>query len=298
MRAVVTLAEVFNVYLGANAGSGGGVNGSNNVSIGFESGRINQNGFNNTFLGFRADAAPGLSNATAIGNNATVTVSDAVVLGNNARVGIGNTAPTARLHVTSGIGNQSGLRLENLTSSSTASINSSKFLTVDGSGNVVLANYISGGRKAADTDVLWQRQGGYIQSLEEEAVIIGRGISKTPIGYKLFVEGGILAEKIKVAIKNTSDWSDKVFDSGYYLRSLSEVHQYILANKHLPGVPSATEVVEQGIDLAKMNAKLLEKVEELTLYSIQLENKSQKQQADVEELKRLVNQLIDKNKLK
>ncbi|WP_461075028.1 hypothetical protein [Spirosoma flavus] len=99
-------------------------------------------------------------------------------------------------------------------------------------------------------------------------------------------------------MKNTIDWSDKVFDDTYQLKRLSEVEQYIKTNKHLPGVPSAKEVVEKGIDVAKMDAKLLEKIEELTLYSIQLEKESkareQKQQAKIDELKALVKQLLEK----
>jgi trimeric autotransporter adhesin len=61
---------------------------------------------------------------------------------------------------------------------------------------------------------------------------------------------------------------------------LSDVEKFIVQNKHLPNVPSADEVVKDGIDMATMDAKLLEKIEELTLYVIKL-NK------EVEELKRL-----------
>lgn len=92
-----------------------------------------------------------------------------------------------------------------------------------------------------------------------------------PAGYKVYVEGGILADKVKVAVINSTSWSDYVFEKNYALRSLSEVESYITANKHLPGVPSAEEVVKNGIDLMQMDAKLLEKIEELTLYIIKLE---------------------------
>ncbi|RIV21220.1 bZIP transcription factor [Fibrisoma montanum] len=279
----------FNVYLGANAGNGTDVNGSNNVSIGFESGRANSGGINNTFVGFRADAgAPGLQNATAIGNNARVLASNAVVLGNEANVGIGVSAPTARLHVASGITNQSGIRLQNLTAASPAPINSSKFLTVDASGNVVLANYAGGGRQGAtdNTDVFWQRKGSYLQSMKDEAIVIGQNVSKMPTGYKLFVADGILTEKVKVAIKNTADWSDKVFAPTYRLQSLAEVEQFIQTHQHLPGVPSAEEVVKQGVDVGQMDAKLLEKIEELTLYSIQLQKENQQQAEELKTLKK------------
>lgn len=91
--------------------------------------------------------------------------------------------------------------------------------------------------------------------------------------YKLFVETGILTEKVKVAVKNTANWSDFVFEPGYELRPLVEVEQYIADHKHLPDIPSADEVVKDGVDLGEMDARLLQKVEELTLYIIALERR-------------------------
>lgn len=98
--------------------------------------------------------------------------------------------------------------------------------------------------------------------------------------YKLFVEKGILTEKVRVAISTTSDWSDYVFADSYILKSLRDVETFINKNKHLPDVPSAKEVVDKGVDLAKMDAKLLQKIEELTLYVIE-------QQKEIELLKKM-----------
>ncbi|RIV25367.1 hypothetical protein DYU11_08680 [Fibrisoma montanum] len=276
----------FNIYIGANSGNGANVNGDNNLAVGFEAGRANVAGINNTFIGFRADAgANGLSNATAIGNNAKVNVSNAVVLGNGANVGIGNSAPTARLHVTTGVANQSGVRLENLTSASPASaLNQTKFLTVDGSGNLILASTTSGGRIAAEAESLWQRKGRYLTSQADNAVIIGSNVSRTPAGYRLYVQEGILTEKVKVAVKNTAEWSDHVFAPTYKLVPLAEVEQHIQRHGHLPGVPSAKQMVEQGNDLHRTDAKLLEKIEELTLYVIELSRKNQELERKVEQL--------------
>ncbi|QHV96359.1 metallophosphoesterase [Spirosoma endbachense] len=262
----------YNVYLGTNAGNGAGVNGSNNVSIGSESGRSNQNGLNNTFLGYRANAGKaGLSNATAIGNNARVDISNAIVLGNGANVGIGTGSPGNKLEIHADSSGQSGLRLTQVTSAMTPIGSASKFLTVNAKGDVYLANYVSGGRAAASSDDgLWQRNGRFLQSVKGEAIIIGQGVSKTPSDYNLFVSKGILTEKVKVAIKNTSDWSDHVLGNTYQLRPLAEVERYIQQHQHLPGIPSAEEVVKDGMDVGQMNAKLLEKIEELTLYIIEL----------------------------
>jgi hypothetical protein len=102
------------------------------------------------------------------------------------------------------------------------------------------------------------------------AVIVG-SIPSLPAGYKMYVEKGILTEKVKVAIKTSANWSDYVFDKNYKLMPLPQVEKYIQLNKHLPGIPSAAEVVKEGIDLADMNAKLLAKVEELTLHMIAMQ---------------------------
>ncbi|WP_240163522.1 autotransporter outer membrane beta-barrel domain-containing protein [Spirosoma taeanense] len=290
----------FNVYLGSNAGNGSGVNGSNNTAIGFEAGRLNSGGNTNTFVGFRADAGFGnLTNATALGTNARVDISNALVLGSGVNVGIGNSSPSARLHLTSGVANNSGLRLENLTSASPAATNASKFLTVDGSGNVVLANYVAGARVGADgegVEALWQRKGDYLQSLKGEAIIIGQGVSKTPSGYSLYVGQGILTEKVKVAVRNTAEWSDYVFGPTYKLRSLGEVETYIQQHQHLPGVPSAQQMVEQGNDLHQTDAKLLEKIEELTLYMIEQRTELKALQAQNKQMKKRLSLLEAKPK--
>lgn len=99
-------------------------------------------------------------------------------------------------------------------------------------------------------------------------------------GYMLYVGQGILTEKLKVA--NSTDamnWSDFVFNKEYKLRSLYDVESYINTNKHLPEIPSAKEVAADGIDVASIDAKLLQKIEELTLYVIQ-------QQKEIDELKK------------
>ena len=82
-----------------------------------------------------------------------------------------------------------------------------------------------------------------------------------------------MAEKVKVAVKTTADWSDFVFDKTYKLTPLSNVEKFINENHHLPNIPSAENVVENGVNLVEMDAKLLQKIEELTLYIIQQDKK-------------------------
>jgi len=95
-----------------------------------------------------------------------------------------------------------------------------------------------------------------------------------PAPYRLFVSGGILTEKLKLAIKTTYDWADYVFQPNYAMLPLESLEEYVKCNQHLPGVPSAQEVVDNGLDVAKMDAKLLEKIEEMSLYLIQLKKEN------------------------
>jgi hypothetical protein len=113
--------------------------------------------------------------------------------------------------------------------------------------------------------------------------------------YRLFVEGGILTEKVKVALRSTANWADFVFESDYKLASLKEVEAFINKNKHLPGIESADKLVENGLDLADMQAKQMQKIEELTLYVIEQDKKLKKQSEEIDKLKALVNELLKKS---
>lgn len=90
-------------------------------------------------------------------------------------------------------------------------------------------------------------------------------------GYKLAVAGNMIAEKVKVKLQG--GWPDYVFNKEYVLPSLQEVERFIALKGHLPNVPSAEEVKRDGIDVEDMNKTLLRKVEEVTLYLIELEKK-------------------------
>ena len=98
------------------------------------------------------------------------------------------------------------------------------------------------------------------------------GIGTSNPQAKLAVNGEILAKSVRVNTSGTY-WPDYVFGDGYNLMSLKELELYVSDHKHLPGIPSAQEIEEQGdVDLGAMNTLLLEKVEELTRYVIELQN--------------------------
>lgn len=96
------------------------------------------------------------------------------------------------------------------------------------------------------------------------------GTDVVPGSYGLYVSDGILAGKLRIATVGTAQWADYVFGKDYTLRTYSELEDYILREKHLPGIPSAQEVENDGIDVVDTMAQLLAKIEELTLYVIDL----------------------------
>lgn len=107
--------------------------------------------------------------------------------------------------------------------------------------------------------------------------------------YKLFVKDGIRTEKVKVDVSSANGWADYVFKKDYKLNSLESVEKHIEEKGHLPNIPSAKEVKENGINLGEMDAKLLEKIEELTLYVIQLNKDVEQLKEENKEFKKTIN---------
>ena len=237
-------------------------------------------------------------------------------VGSTGNVGIGNVSPQNKLEITSTAGN-SGLRFTNLTASSSAAASSGKVLSVNASGDVVLELAGGGTVDGSETKVVsgssnvtvggtgtalnpysilvstyWDNApigSGNIINNNTGGIIIGTGITALPTGYKLYVSNGILAEKVKVALKSGVNWADHVFAKDYNLKPLNEVEAFIKLNKHLPGVPSAeTLVKEGGIDVNQMFAKQMEKIEELTLYMIDQNKRLEKLEQENCELKTVI----------
>lgn len=120
-----------------------------------------------------------------------------------------------------------------------------------------------------------------------------------PGTWKLAVNGKIRAKEIKVE----TGWSDFVFENDYKLPTLKEVEKHIKENGHLKDIPSAKEVKKNGIFLGEMDSKLLQKIEELTLYTIQqekrldnLESKNKKLEEENKALKTLNSKLLELQK--
>jgi hypothetical protein len=117
------------------------------------------------------------------------------------------------------------------------------------------------------------------------SMLIGGNSISPATGYSLSVDGKIISEELKVQLSGS--WPDYVFRDNYKLMPLEELEKTIRKNQHLPNIPSAADVTaEKGFEVGDMSRRLLEKVEELTLYIIQLKKENTSQE---ERLKKLEN---------
>lgn len=118
------------------------------------------------------------------------------------------------------------------------------------------------------------------------------GIGTTKPSSLLTVAGNIASREVKVTVDAGADF---VFENDYNLPSLESVDKFIKENKHLPEIASAKEMQKDGINLSEMNIKLLQKIEEMTLYMIEQEKKSKKQSEEIEKSKNQIELLKKEN---
>jgi hypothetical protein len=197
---------------------------------------------------------------------------------NSGNVGIGTPAPLEKLSV---IGN---IRIQGTTGQTHSELNfyradGAKFATI-GQGNLSAANSTFDISHYNGNDIRFMQNGSEAMRILASGNV-GIGTSTTGTS-KLAVEGRIAAREVNVLIGN---WPDYVFEKNYNLRPLAEVENYINQNKHLPEVPAAKEMEANGVNLGEMNMLLLKKVEELTLYLIDQNEKLEMQRREVQKLK-------------
>lgn len=167
------------------------------------------------------------------------------------KVGIGNvTSPSAKLHIKADNGERADLMLEATGTSAIYFKNTNNSISLTG-------------------NIMTLSASGF--SYTNGNVAIGTMPNND---YKLAVKGVIRSEEVVVELMTS--WPDYVFASDYSLPKLKEVKAFVCENGHLPGLPNASQVSENGLGLGEMNAKLLEKIEELTLYIIEQEERIQK----------------------
>jgi trimeric autotransporter adhesin len=289
------------VYAGWNTTTGTSLtSGIQNTFIGSRTGWGITTGSYNTIIGAMVQGlTSGLANTVIIADGQG---NQRIYINNSGNMGIGTTSPGSRLDV------KGTIRLSGSTSGyvgfapSDAAGNTTYTLpTADGaSGQQLTTNgqgILSWTSASGNT---WTATGNHIQNSNyaNGGVIIGNITNTSPFtngGYKLLVAGGILTEKIKAALQSGANWSDHVFDENYKLKSLEDIESYISVNKHLPGIPAAQELVDNGgIDMNEMFAKQMEKIEELTLYLIEMKKEIKELQEENKSLKSTLSLLQNK----
>ncbi|MES2747559.1 MAG: hypothetical protein V4648_04225 [Bacteroidota bacterium] len=284
----------YNTYIGQNAGGGASISapntGNTNTFVGNIAGQYNVNGSNNAFFGIQS----GYGN-TSGSNNAFFGANS----GGNNGGGDGNVF----------IGVNTGSEFGQGDNNCFIGYNAGQ--EAIGSNNIFLGSY-SGASYQGDNKLMidvvdsqypliW---GDFANDQLKFNGKVGIGGTSTAgfgnypttsggvsvANYKLFVKGGILTEEVRVNLATA--WADYVFDEKYNLKALTEVEQFIAKNGHLPNVPSAKEVKENGIELGEMAKIQQEKIEELTLYVIEQNKINQAQDKEIKEMKAQIELLL------
>jgi hypothetical protein len=196
-----------------------------------------------------------------------VNISERVRINHLGNVGIGTTGPSEKLTVYGTANSQPGVLSLESSREDGQNVEVGRLSAKNSMGEISRISLLRGDGSYTGQIAF------YTRPTNESALIEGMrldkngnlGIGTTNPTHKLAVNGTIKAKEV---IVETTGWSDYVFADDYALQPLAEVEAHIKTNKHLPGIPSATEVAAQGVSIGDMQARLLAKIEELTLYQI------------------------------
>lgn len=289
-----------NTIVGASAGTGG-ANGSQCTFFGYGAG-VNSNAWNNTFIGARSGEL-----STGGGNLAfgSLALNDSSTGKNNIAIG-NNAARRAKGNFNISIGANSG-KAEGV-GSSNMYIGYAAGISTVGDNNLFLGSWAGQGLTSVSNklyiDNLGNAAGSPVGDVNSPLIYgdfstdqVGIGTNDVPTDYTLAVKGHIIAEELTLSVYQDnaggSGWPDYVFTEDYDLMPLTELEAQIETLGHLPGVPSAQEVGENGHNAGEMDAILLEKIEELTLHLIDM-NKDIKRLEKIEKELRKENEALKK----
>lgn len=281
-----------NTFIGYEAGNV--TTGIQNTGFGAEALKANTTGIRNAGFGRGTLTANTTGNGNAaFGTNALI---GNTIGGNNMGIGFSSLASNANGSDNIGIG--SNALFDNVAGNNNVAIGSSAGVKKNGSGNIYLG--FNAGSVAATTTENNKLYIGNTNTLmplvygDFTAKFVAIGDVTPSVAkrdglasqYGLLVQKGILTEKLKVATLTSGDWADYVFEEGYKRMSIEEVEKYIQENKHLPNVPTTEQMLANGNDVMKTDAKLLEKIEELTLYMIEMNKEIKALKAENANLKK------------
>ncbi len=236
----------------------------------------------------KADIIFGTNSVNVTNDN----ISERMRITNIGNVGIGTTNPNYKLSVANGVfnveknGDYYGFWVENKLRTDNPKINlGAWYNNRAGISYNYPGNYLTFDTQNSTTT--------YSNTLVLRTGNVGIGTTDTK-GFKLGVQGKIAAEEVKVAVY--ANWADFVFNKNYNLPTLKDVEQHIKDRGHLKDIPSAKDVKKNGIFLGEMDAKLLQKIEELTLYAIQQQKAIEAQNNEIQLQKEKTEKLEKENK--
>ncbi|WP_158856382.1 hypothetical protein [Lunatibacter salilacus] len=202
-------------------------------------------------------------------------------------IGIGTVSPSYRLHVSGSIGERSrfqfGTKTIDLVDYGTGS------LAYSNSSGIFVSNTDGLIMTGANLAIRFVTNDGSYKERMRITATGNIGIGSLSPTHKLEVNGTIKTKEVNIT---ATGWSDYVFLPEYKLMPLGEVENFIQANGHLPNIPSEPEVLKNGINLGEINAKLLEKVEELTLYLIEQKSELESQRLLITEQSKKIGLLL------
>lgn len=242
-----------NTFVGVESGSQN-TDGSDNVFIGYNAGQLNQRGNRNLIIGPNAGFETDGQDNTLLGANAIgvgVGLSNATAIGANARV-LSSNAMVLGNNVNVGIGTSSPQNRLELTAGT------------DGRSGLRLTNMTANSPTSDAT-------AGKFLTVNDKGDVT--------------LSGRLSAVAMHVQPASENQWADYVFAPSYKLPSLTEVEKYVQENKHLPGIPSATEMVKQGVDLTSLLATLVKQNEEMTLRLIEQQKRIEQLEREVQKKK-------------
>ncbi|MBC8152136.1 MAG: hypothetical protein H7Z72_04430 [Bacteroidetes bacterium] len=247
-----------NTYFGSGAGRSNAT-GSRNTYVGRNAGPGITNGDDNVYMGYNTGTNDSGSQNTFLGSGAGVLMGANRPLANATALGAGAQVSASNALI---LGHNANVGIGTAAPKTKLEVVSE---TADKSG-VRLTNLTATSRPALATD--------QFLTVNEN--------------------GDVVKASYRLKVSTVNDWSDKVFERGYPLMPLTGVEQFIRANKHLPGMPSAAVMATDGVDAARLSAKLLEKIEELTLYMIEMKKENQQKNSRIEQLEKQVQALRNK----
>ncbi len=270
-----TTLGLYNTFLGYLSGMNN-TTGWDNLFAGYSTGSSNTTEDYNSFIGDYSNGVAGITNATAVGYRAQVNASNSLVLGSingingataDTNVGIGTTTPSRLLEVRKDQAASTYLQVTN--ANDTIDASRSRFSLVAGTVTQEMQSIAKDGGYFGTTSNHPFR----IYTNRNTRMTIDAsgnvGINTLTPTERLHVVGNIRFTGTIINSAPDENLPDYVFEPDYPLMTVEQLAAYVAKEKHLPNVPSAAEVKENGLNLVQFQARLLEKIEELTLYAVQ-----------------------------